>query len=482
MPVRKRFSVLFFVALAIWIVACDRGQAEVQTSTHPVITASSSPGEVYREICTPCHGPSVEAFVDDRDWHFGDDAAAMTVTISQGRAFTGTVMPAFGALLTEKQIGDLVAYIQKGIDKVETYDFGEPAMAGDTFRTKQFSFTLQLVTDAAEVPWGMAFLPSGGLLVTDREGPIILVDAKGKAIELSGIPEHLPRGQGGLLDIELHPQYEDKGWIYVSYSSSKRIRGQRLSSTTVTRYRLKDDVLVDAELVFEAQPYVDTRHHYGSRLEFDEAGYLYISIGDRGHREDFPQDLSVAPGKIHRVKDDGSIPDDNPFIGKKTCIESIYSYGHRNPQGMARHPSTGAIWVNEHGPRGGDEINLIKAGANYGWAEVSYGINYSGSVFTTVTEREDVEAPLHYWVPSIAPCGMCFITSDRYPGWQGHLLISSLKYEYLDLCYLDGETVVSEEMLMKGIGRVRNVKQGPDDFIYVAVEEPGRIYRLVPVE
>jgi len=216
-------------------------------------------------------------------------------------------------------------------------------------------------------------------------------------------------------------------------------------------------------------------------MEFDREGYLYFSVGDRGNRDRNPQTLDNHCGKIHRVNDDGSIPEDNPFAGTEGAMASIYSYGHRNPQGVIMHPETGEIWTHEHGPRGGDEINVINPGKNYGWPVISYGINYDGTIFTSSTEEEGMEQPLHYWVPSIAPCGMDFITGDRYPQWEGNLLVGSLKYQYLNMCVIKDGKVVSEEMLLKNIGRLRNVKMGPDGYIYVGVEEPGTIYRLVPV-
>ena len=278
-------------------------------------------------------------------------------------------------------------------------------------------------------------------------------------------------GQGGLLDIALHPDYDENGWLYLSYSISKEENDETLNTTAVSRYQLKDNSLAEEQLIFEGLPYTKTRHHYGSRLVFDNEGYLFITIGDRGARDVNPQELDLFPGKVHRVHDDGKIPEDNPFVDRANAVKSIYSYGHRNPQGMAKHPETGELWAHEHGPRGGDELNRIKKGGNFGWPIYSYGINYDGTVFTGQTSAEGFEDPVHYWVPSIAPSGMDFVTSDTYPGWKGHLLLGSLKFQYLNLCKLDGNQVVSEEILMKGVGRLRNVKQAPDGFIYVAVEE-----------
>ena len=210
---------------------------------------------------------------------------------------------------------------------------------------------------------------------------------------------------------------------------------------------------------------------------------MYFSNGDRGKRDDFPQKLDNTNGKIHRLNDDGSIPADNPFVGQAGVTESIYSYGHRNPQGLAIHPQTGLIWEHEHGPKGGDEINIIEKGKNYCWPVISYGINYSGTTFTDITEKEGMEQPIHYYVPSIAPCGMTFLDSDIYPEWKNNLFIGSLSFRYLERVQLLGDKVVYQEKLLDELNsRVRNVKVGPDGYLYVAVEEPGRILKILPKE
>ena len=255
------------------------------------------------------------------------------------------------------------------------------------------------------------------------------------------------------------------------------------STTAVARGRLEGMALMDVEDIFVADS--RGRGHYGSRLAFDSDGYLFITVGDRqanpnGDQENHPaQDRSNHHGTVNRVHDDGSIPEDNPFVEDDAVEPSIWSYGHRNPQGMARHPGTGRIWVHEHGPRGGDELNLLKAGANYGWPILSYGINYSGTKFAEGTSRPGFEDPAWYWVPSIAPSGMAFVTSDKYPDWQGGLLVGSLKFNYLVYCEIDGDTVKTATPVMERIGRVRDVRQAPDGFIYVAAEGLG-IKRIEP--
>jgi glucose/arabinose dehydrogenase len=247
------------------------------------------------------------------------------------------------------------------------------------------------------------------------------------------------------------------------------------------RAKLQNNALVNKEILYRATPNSTTNHHYGSRLEFDREGYLFFSIGDRGNRNENPQDISRDGGKIYRVHDDGRIPEDNPFVNTPGAKKATYSYGHRNPQGMALHPETGQIWIHEHGPKGGDEINLIEAGKNYGWPKITYGVNYDGTIITEDKALPGMEQPMHYWVPSIAPSGMAFVTSDTYPNWKGDLLVGSLKFQYLHRVDLEKGKVVKEEKLMENMGRVRNVRQGPDGFIYASVEQLG-IVRLVPAK
>jgi glucose/arabinose dehydrogenase len=326
-------------------------------------------------------------------------------------------------------------------------------------------------------PWGMAFLPNGDILVTEKEGEIRIVRA-GELLDkkVAGVPEIYVRGQGGLLDIELHPEFESNHWLYLSYGSDEG-RGSG-GNTTVARFNYKNETLTDKRIIYKAQPNTTQGNHWGSRLAFDNDGYLYFSIGDRGKRDQNPQDLSRDGGKIYRLKADGSIPEDNPFVSKSGAKKATYSFGHRNPQGLAIDLSTGNIWEHEHGPKGGDEINLIKAGKNYGWPILSYGINYSGTEFAEDTARVGMESPVIYWVPSIAPCGMTVVKGNKYPDWEGDLIIGSLKFSYLVHATVRGDKIVSQEKIAQGIGRVRNVEQGPDGFLYVGVEGKG-LYRLI---
>ncbi len=434
--------------------------------------------ENYQMLCASCHGRQVMAFVD-REWEEGHSDERIAKRISEGDENDG--MPSFSAALTEAEIHEMSEYINSNIANLSMYEFEERPDIKQVFESEKLNYTLEVVAEGMEIPWGMAFLPDNQMLITDRNGKMNLLSEDGTMTEIEGVPDVLYEGQGGLMDVELHPGYKENKRVYLSYSIFRVDGSETLSSTAIARARLIGNRLEDLEVIFEALPYSQTRHHYGCRLEFDRDGYLFFSVGDRGNREENPQALDNHCGKIHRLHDDGSIPEDNPFVNTEGALPSIYSYGHRNPQGVILNPGTGEIWTHEHGPRGGDEINVIKPGLNYGWPVISYGINYDGTIFTNLTEKKGMEQPLHYWVPSIAACGMDFVTGDRYPQWENHLLVGSLKYEYLTMCEIEDGKVISEEMLLKNIGRVRNVKVGPDGYIYVAVEEPGTIYRLIPV-
>tara|TARA_R110002111_G_scaffold183931_2_gene249646 strand:- start:19395 stop:20495 length:1101 start_codon:yes stop_codon:yes gene_type:complete len=333
----------------------------------------------------------------------------------------------------------------------------------------------EVIVSDLNIPWGFTFLPDSSMLITEKSGQLIHFK-DGKKTNISGLPEIYVRGQGGLLDVILHPNYKINGWLYFSYASPDG--KENGGNTAIARAKLKDNSLTDLEILYKATPNTTKGQHFGSRLIFDDNSYLFFTIGERGNRDENPQDITRDGGKVYRINDDGSIPEDNPFVNESNAKTAIYSYGHRNPQGMILHPKTKEIWTHEHGPKGGDEINIIKAGKNYGWPIISYGVNYSGTSFTDITEKEGMEQPIHYWDPSIAPSGMAFINSEKYGDWNGNLLVGSLKFQYLDLCTLKDNKVIKEERLLDNLGRVRSVNQGPDGFIYVGIENLG-IVKLI---
>jgi glucose/arabinose dehydrogenase len=338
------------------------------------------------------------------------------------------------------------------------------------------NYKTEIVVPDLDIPWGFVFLPDGALLITEKAGELIYSKDGTKTI-IEGLPEVYVRGQGGLLDIELHPDYSKNGWLYITYASTDG-EGDG-GNTALIRAKLNGNKLTNVELLYKAGPNSKRGQHFGSRIEFDNDGFLYFSVGDRGDRDVNPQDVTRDCGKIYRLNADGSIPEDNPFVDTPNAKTAIFSFGHRNPQGMVKHPETGKIWIHEHGPKGGDEINIVQKGKNFGWPKISYGINYIGTTFTEDTALPGMEQPLFYWVPSIAPSGMTFITSDIYPDWKGNLLIGSLKFEYIERLVLKNDKVVKREKLLEGMGRVRNIREGLDGYIYAALEGVG-IVKIVP--
>jgi glucose/arabinose dehydrogenase len=354
------------------------------------------------------------------------------------------------------------------------------AIAEAATASEQASFRVERLADGLEHPWSVAFLPDGGFLVTERPGRLRVIDAQGQLMEqpVGGLPEIRARGQGGLLDVALHPDFENNAWVYLSYVES----GPGGMGTAVARGRLSGTRLLDTRILFRLLPKSDNGRHFGSRLVFDREGHLFVTLGDRGDRSR-AQDLDDHAGSVIRLNEDGSIPSDNPFVGRRGVRPEIYSYGHRNIQGATLEPSTGRLWTHEHGPQGGDEINLPEPGMNYGWPVITHGANYGiGTAIGEGTEKPGMAQPLHYWVPSIAPSGMTFYDGERFPDWQGDLFIGSLKFNMLVRLELeDGRVVHEERMLEDALGRIRDVRQGPDGLLYLLTDESdGELVRLVP--
>jgi glucose/arabinose dehydrogenase len=337
-------------------------------------------------------------------------------------------------------------------------------------------FTVAKLYENLNNPWGMAWLPDGRLLVTERAGQILVFkDDKFTGEKLSGVPEVFAQGQGGLLDIQLHPDYAQNGWIYISYS--KPVAGG--ATTALTRFKLQGNEVTEKQDIFEAKPALAADYHFGSRIVFDKNKFLYLSVGERGTQ---PKVLLLDNdhGKVHRMHDDGRAPKDNPFVNQKGARPTIWTLGHRNPQGMVYDAASDRIWAVEHGPKGGDELNLIQKGKNYGWPKTSYGINYDGTILTKNKELPGIEKPVRYWVPSIGPCGMALVTSKRYPNWQGNLLVGALAFQHVARVQLNGAKYNTEEKLMQNLGRFRHVAQSPDGYLYAVTEGPGQLVKLMP--
>lgn len=445
----------------------------LQDKTEPSLQVAT-PAENYASYCSGCHGAKMNAFAD-RKWTHGKTPQDLFKSIKFGYKEGG--MPAFAETFKDEEIKALADYIIKGIENVDRYAFNDKPKS-DLFETENGKIRLVKVFDKAKTAWGMAFLPQQQMLVSDRGGKLYLVNSDGKSEEVSGLPEVRSAGQGGLMDVILHPDFVKNNIIYLSYSKPNPTDAS-LQTTAIYSAKLNGGKLENGKDIFVAEPYSKTKHHFGSRMIFGKDGMLYFSVGERGNEKENPQDIKNGLGKIHRITTDGKTPTDNPFYNDKTADKTIYSYGHRNPQGLTLNPFNNQIWEHEHGPRGGDEINIIKKGANYGWPVVSYGINYNGKIITTLTQKEGIQDPLFYWNPSIAPSGMAFVDSKIYKGWQGNLMVGSLRFQYLNRCVIKDGKVVKEELLFKNIGRVRDVRQAPDGYLFIAVEGEG-IFKLIP--
>ena len=351
---------------------------------------------------------------------------------------------------------------------------------GQTIKTQEHGVRVVKVVEGLEYPWGLAFLPDGRMLVTERPGRLRIVGKDGKLAPqaVSGLPQITAHGQGGLLDVALHPRFSQNGLVYLSYAA----RGDGGVGTEIARGRLSGDHLENLEVLFRQHPKGSTGRHFGSRLVFDREGYLYITLGDRGEQQRAQKSDDHA-GSVIRLHDDGRVPQDNPFVGKPGWKPERYTLGNRNMQGAALHPQTGMLWTHEHGPQGGDEINVIRAGVNYGWPVITYGVQYvTGTRIGEGTHKPGMAQPLHYWVPSIAPSGMTFYMGDKFPAWRGDLFVGALRDQMLVRLKLDGEKVVGEERILKNaLGRIRDVRNGPDGYLYLLTDESnGVLARLEP--
>jgi len=359
-----------------------------------------------------------------------------------------------------------------------------PALsAGEIHRTELHDVRVEIVAGGLSHPWGLAFLPDGRMLVTERPGRLrVVADGELDPRPVAGLPEVTARGQGGLLDVALHPEFDHNRLVYLAYVAAEAGDRSRLG-THVARGRLEGHRLADVEVIFRFRPKSSGGRHFGSRLVFDRQGYLYITLGDRGQKNR-AQRLDDHAGSVIRLHDDGRAPGDNPFVGREGARPEIWSYGHRNVQGATLHPETGALWSHEHGPQGGDEINVVRKGVNYGWPAITYGVNYgTGTQIGDGTHKEGMAQPLYYWVPSIAPSGMAFYHGDRFPRWRGHLFVGALKDQLVARLEVEGEQRVRhEERFLRGvIGRIRAVVNGPDGYLYLLTDHPdGVIARLVP--
>jgi glucose/arabinose dehydrogenase len=363
---------------------------------------------------------------------------------------------------------------------------GAALAVDETFETEKANIRAVTVADGLDHPWALTFLPDGDMLVTERSGALRLVGKDGaKSEPISGVPEVDARGQGGLLDVALDPAFAENRLVYLSFAEA----GEGGNSTAVARGKLSEDrtALENVEVIFSQKPKVASNAHFGSRLVFDNDGHLYITMGDRSAAQfrDNAQNLTTHIGTIARINPDGSVPEDNPFVGQSDALREIFAYGIRNSQAAALHPETGVLWEIEHGPRGGDELNIIKAGENYGWPVATFGKEYSGgTIGEGVTTAPGTIDPIYQWTPVIAPSGMIFHSGEGFGEWKGNLFVGGLASTALVRLELDGEKVTHEERLLEDLGlRIRDVAEGPDGAIYVATDEDnGEIIRVAPAD
>lgn len=352
-----------------------------------------------------------------------------------------------------------------------------------TLDTERYSIEVNALVDGLANPWGMAFLPDSSLLITEKGGALKHVKFDGTTRTLNGVPNVVAVGQGGLLDVALDPDFSENKLVYLSYSEADPAGGDG-NSTAVARGQLGDEGLENVEVIFRGAPKYNSRQHFGSRLVFSPEGHLYITLGDRGSRMQDAQTLDNHHGKVVRIWPDGGIPEDNPFVDTEGALPEIWSYGHRNVQGAVLHPDSGVLWTVEHGPKGGDEINIPVAGNNYGWPVATYGVNYDNSIITRETHKEGTEQPFYYWVPSIATSNMMFYTGDAFPQWQGDLFVGALRGQQVArLDMEDGRIMHEEALLTDSVGRIRDIEQGPDGYIYVITDDRnGSLIQIKPAE
>jgi glucose/arabinose dehydrogenase len=348
--------------------------------------------------------------------------------------------------------------------------------------SEKHSFRVVTLLTALENPWSVAFLPDGRMLVTERAGRLRLVgqDFRLDLKPIAGLPDVVSQGQGGLFDVVLHPEYAQNGWIYWAYNAP----GAGGWGTALARGKLQGSRMTEVQVLFSMQPKTRSNQHFGGRIVFDKAGMLYLTLGDRGDK-DRAQKLDDHAGSVIRLHDDGRVPADNPYAKRTGALPEKWTLGNRNMQGAALHPKTGELWTHEHGPQGGDEVNVMRSGLNYGWPVITYGVNYGfGTRIGEGQTKPGMVQPLHLWVPSIAPSGMAFVSGSKFPQWAGDLLVGALRDQMLVRLVLDGEKVVREERLLKGlVGRIRDVRMGPDGLVYLLTDDAeGALLRLEPVQ
>lgn len=439
------------------------------------------PAKLYAQHCAACHGNELQGAAAGsllvEQWSALEQTdTALAEYIRSGNPEKG--MPGYDGTLTAKEIRSLVVYLNEIRSGVEP-DVKKQALDQNLeLEARDYRFTVEPVAQGLDIPWALAFNPKGHGLVTERPGNLRwLIDGK-VSKPIRNTPNALHLGQGGMMAVAFHPDYDSNGWIYLGYTAGTS--GNR-GLTTIVRGRIENHRWKDEETLFRAedQYFTSSGVHFGTRIVFRD-GYLWFSIGDRGAQNQ-AQDTMTPNGNMHRLHDDGRIPTDNPFADGQRGLPSIWSWGHRNPQGIAFHPATGELWAAEHGPRGGDELNLIQKGGNYGWPVATFGINYNGTPITEHISKPGMIDPVWQWTPSISVCPIGFYTGDDFPAWKNHLFAGGLRSEELWRFSLENGKVVEDEIVLKGIGRIRDIAMGHDGLLYLVVNGPDAIVRLRPV-
>lgn len=444
--------------------------------------AQPNGAELFQQYCATCHGTDLNGgnakSLVDGVWQFGDQDSYIFRNVKFGITHLG--MPAYESALKDEEIRAIIAYVR---DAEKKGGAKKPALV-EQFQTLDYDLNVEIFAQGLEIPWAIDFMDPSTALITERPGTLRIVkNGQLQSEPVKNTPKVLHEGQGGLMDVAVDPDFAKNGWIYLAFShvleDDKSNRPGAM--TKIVRGKIENNTWTNEQVLFEAphETYRTTRHHYGCRIVFDKKGFLYFAIGERGS-QDHAQDFKLPNGKVHRINKDGSVPESNPYFKQPGAIKSLYSLGNRNIQGMAVHPETDELWATEHGPMGGDELNLIQSGKNYGWPVITYGLNYNGTIVTEFTRKPGFEQPNFYWKPSTAVCGLDFYRGDLFPKWKNKLLVGALKYEQVSLLDIEGDRVMHEEVILKGQGRVRDVSTGPDGAIYVVLNDPGTVLRLSP--
>ena len=429
--------------------------------------------ELFQAHCASCHGQQLEggmagSLLDDI-WTTASTDEALSHAIKFG--LDGTNMPSWKSVLSDDDIRTLVLLIREKAHLAKQAN----ATAVDvesTFTSRHHSFDIETMVDAQGIIWAIDFLPDESLIYSQRNGSLWLYNKNGH-VKIEGTPQVWHHDQGGLLDVAVHPEFTKNGWVYLSYAvkTGKNAEGKDTGTTAVVRGQITDNRWQQQEVIYLPEPskHVNRGWHFGSRFAF-KGPYLYFSIGDEGYK-DTAQSLSHHSGKIHRIYDDGRIPEDNPFVGVPDAEPSVWTYGNRNPQGMTVNAFTNQLWSAEHGPRGGDELNLVLKANNYGWPVATFGMNYDGTSMKVPTHVDGVTAPVHQWTPSIAVSDITFYSGDKFPQWKGNLFAGSLAFQQLHRLEIKNDQVVNDEILLSGMGRIRDVTTGPDGYLYIAIND-----------